>query len=99
VEGHGAVFYFYVIATAADGFSFDDDERIGGIMTKGSLQGILAMHYKLPLCAGSIGDTPVSIGYWSLARYPLEMRRYLLDTGIWRGREIPTNSILAAASK
>ncbi len=52
VEGHGAVFYFYVIATAADGFGFDDDERIGGIMTKGSLQGILAMRRKLPLRAG-----------------------------------------------
>jgi hypothetical protein len=52
VEGHGAVFYFYVIATAADGFGFDEDKRIGGIMTKGSLQGILAMHCKLPLRAG-----------------------------------------------
>ncbi len=37
---------------AADGFGFDKDERIGGIMTKGSLQGILAMHCKLPLHAG-----------------------------------------------
>jgi hypothetical protein len=52
VEGHGAVFYFYEIATAADGFGFDDDKRIGGIMTKGSLQGILAMRRKLPLRAG-----------------------------------------------
>ncbi len=45
-------FYFYEIATAADGFGFDKDERIGGIMTTGSLQGILAMHRELPLCAG-----------------------------------------------
>ncbi len=52
VEGHGvAFFYFYMIAMAADGFGFDD-KRIGGIMTKGSLQGILAMRCKLPLCAG-----------------------------------------------
>jgi hypothetical protein len=78
-------FYFYVIATAADGFSFDNDERIGGIMTKGSLQGILAMHRKFPLHASihwrhtgihwvlesgtvSVGDVPISIGYWNLAR-------------------------------
>jgi hypothetical protein len=39
-EGHGA-FYFYDIATAVDGFGFDDNERI---MTKGSLQGFLAIH-------------------------------------------------------
>ncbi len=26
-------FYFYEIATAADGFSFDNDKRIGRIMT------------------------------------------------------------------
>jgi hypothetical protein len=45
-------FYFYEIAMDADGFGFDNDKRIGGIMTKGSLQGILAMHCKLPLRAG-----------------------------------------------
>ncbi len=39
MEGHG-VFYFYDIATAVDGFGFGDDERI---MTKGSLQGFLAI--------------------------------------------------------
>ncbi len=52
VEGHGAVFYFYVIATAVDGFGFEDNKRIGRIMTKGSLQGIQAMRCKLPLRAG-----------------------------------------------
>jgi hypothetical protein len=99
MEGHGAVFYFYVIATAADGFSFDNDIRIGRIMTKGSLQGIwqcVASSLSAPV---SIGDTPVSIRYWSLAWYPLETCQYPLDTGIWRGREIPANSILATASK
>ncbi len=85
VEGHGTVLYFYVIATAVDGFGFDDDKSIGRIMTKGSLQGILAVCCKLPLCAGihwrrtgihwvlesgavSVGDAPISIGYWNLAR-------------------------------
>jgi hypothetical protein len=52
LQGGFGDFYFYEIATAADGFGFDNDERIGGIMTKGSLQGILAMHCKLPLLAG-----------------------------------------------
>jgi hypothetical protein len=32
-------------------------------------------------------------------QYPLEMRWYPFDAGIWRRREIPANSILAAASK
>jgi hypothetical protein len=42
-------FYFHEIATAADGYGFNDNKRIGRIMTKGSLQGILAMRHKLPL--------------------------------------------------
>ncbi len=46
------LFYFYEIATAGDGFGFDDDERISRIMTKGSLQGILAMRRELPLRTG-----------------------------------------------
>jgi hypothetical protein len=45
-------FYFYEIAMAADGFGFNDNKRIGRIMTKGSLRGILTMRCKLPLCAG-----------------------------------------------
>ncbi len=43
VEGHGA-FYFYEIATAADGFGFDNDERMRrNNDEKGFLQGILAI--------------------------------------------------------
>jgi hypothetical protein len=84
-QGGFGGFYFYEIATAADGFGFNNDKRIGRIMTKGSLRGILAMRRELPLHVGihwrhasihwvlesgtvSIGDAPVSIGYWNLAQ-------------------------------
>jgi hypothetical protein len=52
LQGGFGDFYFYEIATAVDGFGFDDNKRIGGIMTKGSLQGILVMRRELPLHAG-----------------------------------------------
>ncbi len=52
LQGGFGDFYFYEIAMAVDGFGFNDDKRIGGIMTKGSLQGILAMCCELPLHAG-----------------------------------------------
>jgi hypothetical protein len=99
LQGGFGGFHFYEIATAADGFGFKDNKRISGIMTKGSLQGILVMRRKLPLCAGIHWRRTGIHWVWSLARYPLGTRQYPLDTGIWRGREIPANSILAAASK
>jgi hypothetical protein len=62
VEGHGA-FYFYDFAKAVDGFGFDDDERI---MTKGSLQGFLAIHQELPLCTSThwMRQYPLDTGIW-----------------------------------
>ncbi len=82
MEGH-CVFYFYDIATAVDGFGFDDDKRMRRNYDK-------RIPPRVP-CNLSRAPSP--------CRYPLEMRRYLLDTGIWRRQEIPANSILAAASK
>jgi hypothetical protein len=101
LQGGFGDFYVYEIATAADGFGFDDNKRISGIMTKGSLKGSSQCVRSSLSVLVSIGDMPVSIGYWRwrLARYPLETHRYPLDTGIWCKREIPANSILAAASK
>jgi hypothetical protein len=52
LQGGFGDFHFYEIATAADGFGFNNEERIGGIMTKGSLQWILAMSCELPLHTG-----------------------------------------------
>jgi hypothetical protein len=69
------------------------------IMTKGSLQGILAICQELRLRTG-IHWRCVGIDWIpELAQYPLETCRYPLVTGIWLRREIPANSILAAAFK
>jgi hypothetical protein len=67
VEGHGA-FYFYEIAMAADGFGFDNDER-------------MRQNYdeRIPP-----RDPCNLLRALSPCRYPLEMRRYKLGTGIWR---------------
>jgi hypothetical protein len=80
VEGHGAVF-LYVIATAADGFGFDDNKRIGRIMTKGSLQGILAMRCKLPLRAG-IHWRHTGI-HWVLESGAVSIGDALISIGYW----------------
>jgi hypothetical protein len=82
MEGH-CVFYFYDIATAVDGFGFDDDERMRRNYDK-------RIPPRVP-CNLSRAPSP--------PQYPLEMPRYLLDTGIWHRQEIPANSIIAAASK
>jgi hypothetical protein len=68
---------------AADGFGFDEDKRMQ-----------LKYDKKIPpRDPGNLLRAP------SLHWYPLEMHRYPLEKGIWCRREIPTNSILAAASK
>jgi hypothetical protein len=83
-------FYFYEIATAVDGFGFNDNERMRQKYGKRIPPGDPGNLLRAP----SLHRYPLE-----MRRYPLEKRRYPLEKGIWHGWEIPANSILAAASK
>ncbi len=71
VEGHGAFFISMKLLRLRMALVLTTTRGLAKLYKKGSLQGILAMRCKLPLCAGH--------------RYPLETCRYLLGTGVWRG--------------
>jgi hypothetical protein len=69
LQGGFGDFYFYKITTAADGFGFDDNERMRQNYDK-----------KIPpRDPGNLLRAP------SPHQYPMEMRRYPFDTRIWRG--------------
>ncbi len=96
LQGGFGDFYFYEIAMAVDGYGFNNDERMWRKYDKR----IPPKDPGSSLTAPSLRRYPLETHRYPLEKgYLLEMHWYPLEKGIWRGQEIPANSILAAASK